>query len=273
MRQSLAITFASGGFKGLAYLGAWKVIQSSNRFNVVSVSGTSIGSVFALVACLQMEASALQSLIHIHKLYHNVCKFKPCPTYLLDHQALFDFLVLLLDLHDMAPTLTFGELYLRTGIFFSVCACKLDDHEPVYFDVFRSPEEPVLNAIRASIAVPLLFPCFSHASHGDLIDGHFVDPLPYEQHPVGIEKYLSLQCEYKREPNGSSMHLFVRFIRLVTRKFWKVCLCPLTHSVKILVPSTINHSFFVPIEPTGVDQVIEEGEAQMRLEFEKFPGC
>jgi predicted acylesterase/phospholipase RssA len=146
------VIFGGGGFAGIVYLGLIRYLQQEN-ISLSHVAGTSIGSVFALIYTLG---------IHAHEFEKVLKRVLPSITHLdldwmkwidtagftdgSEFMRLFDGLV--------SPSMTFLDHAKQTGKHLVVCATHMKSLQPVYFSVDTTPNVLVLDAVKASCALP-----------------------------------------------------------------------------------------------------------------------
>lgn len=178
MNQRHVLVIGGGGMLGLAELAAlcaldrWQVI-SLGQFD--TVIGTSIGALIALCVVCGLDAQRLRRIAFDRKLWHDMIganDLHMLDLLTFDRDALCDerplkrTLDLLVSryLSDTFPRsapdapLTFGQLHDSTGRRLIVNATDAETGRIVLFDHDRTPDVPVLDAVRASMSVPLLFP-------------------------------------------------------------------------------------------------------------------
>lgn len=162
---------------GLAELGA---LCALDRWNFISLTqfdtviGTSIGALMALCVACGLDVKQLRRIAFDRKLWHDMIganDLHMLDLLTLERDALCDERPLkrTLDLlvsrylsdffgEDPAGSLTFEQLQVRTGRHLIVNATDADTGRIVFFDHERTPTVHVLDAVRASMSVPLLFP-------------------------------------------------------------------------------------------------------------------
>ena len=161
-----AVHFCGGGYTVLSYIGVIRYFETHPSDVLVSyeLSGTSAGAVFAYLLCIGYsykdfvrivfsfydELSSLFRLndISLYETHGSLC----------DIERLWKFLEELSSSkqYDLT-TLTFGSLYERTQRMFTVTGTSLNTRKCEYFNAVSYPDMCVLDALRISTCIPLLF--------------------------------------------------------------------------------------------------------------------
>jgi NTE family protein len=159
---SVSLVLGSGGARGLAHIG---VIQwlTENGYQIESISGSSIGAlVGGIYATHKLEVYAEWVLalerMHVLRLLD--------PT--IGRPGLFKGERIISVLRELIGDRAIEDL----PIAFTAVATDLNSREEVWLR-----EGPLFDAIRASIATPLVFTPFRHGSR-TLLDGALVNPVP-----------------------------------------------------------------------------------------------
>ena len=176
MIKNLALS--GGSVKGLTYLGLVKFLEENPEIyhNLESISGASIGSIFATYLCLQIPYKHLSSFLH-----KNMGDFL---SFDIEHlfedfgldkcEHLINFIGELMGIYK---DLTFKELYNRSKKKLIISATCLSTYSTEYFNYETHPDLKVLDAIRASISLPFLFTKVD--INGKIyVDGGILEPLP-----------------------------------------------------------------------------------------------
>jgi len=159
---TVSLVLGSGGARGLAHIG---VIQwlTENGYQIKSISGTSIGAlVGGIYATQKLEVYAEWVLAlerkHVLRLLD--------PT--IGRPGLFKGERIISVLRELIGDCAIEDLPIR----FTAVATDLSSREEVWLR-----EGQLFDAIRASIATPMVFTPFQHASR-TLLDGALVNPVP-----------------------------------------------------------------------------------------------
>lgn len=178
------LVLGGGGLSGLAYIGVLRFLYAENLVDgITHISGTSIGAVFATLLALRISlneietffAEMFEDLNIVH--YPPQCLLNIIEKYGLDDgQKLLTYMVKAIKQH-CHPDITFVELAKRFGRNLVISATNLETMQAEYFSVNTTPNVKVLEAVRASMALPLLItPVQINEAH--YIDGGLADNLP-----------------------------------------------------------------------------------------------
>jgi NTE family protein len=179
------IVFSGGAFKGWAYIGTIRALNELTDFrNVESVTGVSIGSVFALFYILQIDYRELLNFI-MKINFSEIIDFNI--NNILINQSIIDgikyieYIKSILSL-KIDPDITFQQLYKYSNIKYIIPALNITDSKLEYFDYINTPDVKIIDAILASSSLPILFPTIKingkKYCDGGLCNNCPVDMLP-----------------------------------------------------------------------------------------------
>lgn len=179
MQSIKNLVFKGGGVLGVAYAGAFNVLEDKNILkNIEGVAGTSAGAIAALSVTLGYSSD------EIKKILFNI-KFKKFQ----DKMTVIDFPrkygiykgdYILTWIKEIIQTktgnaeVTFTDLYNDSHIDLKVFACDLNQASPQEFSKSETPNVKVAEAIRASMSIPFLFHAWKFPD-GNPNDHIFVD--------------------------------------------------------------------------------------------------
>lgn len=182
------LVFSGGGVRGLAYAGALMAFEDTFRVSAnkhfQTFGGTSVGALFALVCCLDInvgEALNCFESVGLERI------FSQDPTCILANFALNDGTVLqqlvetLFHKKGLANTITFEELFAVTEKRLVVTVVDLLTGSTLYMDHITFPSISVLSAVMGSTALPPMFPPVNVTNNGRhylLSDGGLLDNFP-----------------------------------------------------------------------------------------------
>jgi predicted acylesterase/phospholipase RssA len=221
------IVFSGGGVKGYAYTGILKTLDSlflkkhKNLYQqVTSVSGTSVGSMFALYFTLGVRGNQLLKEVkhtNIFELTHHMNIQNLMENYGLCPSAYFKRIVYdVLERYVGKGDITFQELYDLTQKTFICCVTNLTTGEPEYHSHQTVPSYRVFESVAASMSVPLLFsPCIINGQC--FVDGGLQDNCPFRMFPIEETMILYLDG-WKRSTDMSSFENYVVFF---AHSLWK----------------------------------------------------
>lgn len=217
------ITLSGGGVSGIAYIGCIRFLQMEDMTATIRhVSGTSIGAFFAAAIALDIPYKRLEeslrafctfkhkfSTAQILAMFSNLgiddgaFSIEVLKTYICD------------ELNSPDGDITFMDLAKRTGKHLVVCANCVETMTPTYFSVDTTPNIGILEAVQASMSVPIFF---RPKRIGELhySDGATCDNTPTSCFPEasGLSSHLAfvLANESANIPPGEAMRSFVSYI-------------------------------------------------------------
>ena len=161
------IIFSGGGLKGWAYIGTIQALDEldkiySFRKNLEQVIGVSIGSLFALFYVLNIKWNyLLDTIIEL-----NLKDFFDSDINdIFSNQSIIagiKFMNIIKEIIStkINPDVTFNELKMYTNVLFTVNALNINNSKLEYFNYTLTPDIKVIDAVRASAGIPLLFPAY-----------------------------------------------------------------------------------------------------------------
>jgi len=175
-KKRIALVIGSGGIKCAAAVGMWRVLQNEG-ISIDSVVGCSGGSLYGAFIANGSPVDVMRELSknlwtsEIMQGYTtNLKASKDGSLRFNERSGLVDDSVLNANLREIYGELAFSDLQ----VLFKIVATEMTTGEKVILS-----EGNVFNAIRASIAIPLIFPPWEVESRL-LIDGAASDPLPVD---------------------------------------------------------------------------------------------
>ena len=180
-----SLVLSGGGVKGYVYIGI--IIQLFKKDlirHIKNFSGTSIGAIFCLLLIINFTDKEIYNLF----INFNIVKLKEFSyTNILTDELwgfnkinnLMETLKLCMKYKHIDPNITFHELNKKFNVNFYIVATSLVKFTEKCFSNKSTPNIKVLDAIRASINLPILFNKFS-LNDEYLIDGGFTNNFPIE---------------------------------------------------------------------------------------------
>nr|XP_034302817.1 uncharacterized protein LOC117681620 [Crassostrea gigas] len=155
------IVFEGGGVKGMAYLGALKLLDEIGLLKKIKrCAGTSIGSVTALVAVLGFNAEEIEEISSVNlgafldvgkwRVIYNMFQFLGWQNY----TSFYDYIGTLVEKKLGNKDATFRDLYEKTGRELCVVVTNLTVLHEEYFHPKTTPNIPIRLAVRMSVALP-----------------------------------------------------------------------------------------------------------------------
>lgn len=185
------LVFSSGGVKGLAHIGMLHaldtvVAKTCHTQRTLGYSGCSAGAVIALLCCLGYTSSELVSLA-LEENLANILTLNRLASMLGGHatgldtgKGLVQLLSKLVKTRTGARRMTFRELWeLTGGKELWVVATNITKKVPEYYSFKTTPDMDVVDAVRRSVSVPILFTAPRDAHTGDWFsDGALMTSIP-----------------------------------------------------------------------------------------------
>lgn len=176
-----ALCFSGGAIRGFLHLGALHELKIQNKLDIKEVSGNSIGSLCAAIVAMNIDLESVISLLF--ELEINV----------VDRIDLLNFLQTkaiyssdkLKNLCQQIISLkynyniTFKELFTDTGIKLNINTTDVDNYTETIFNYINYPDVYILDAIIASMSIPLIFPPVV-IGEKRYVDGFLINDIPYE---------------------------------------------------------------------------------------------
>jgi NTE family protein len=204
------LILSGGAIKGVAQLGALFCLEKKNILQHINTFAcTSIGSgigLFMIIGYKPLEIFKFMKLLKIEK----ISKLDPLniiTEFGLDDGSRFILVVeKLLQAKNLSKDITFKELYRKTKINYIVTGSCLNDRKIYYFSHTNYPNMKVLEAIRISIAVPILIS--PHKFESKLfVDGGCIDNYPIHLFEKEIHRVIGIYVSDHRKYINSIEHL------------------------------------------------------------------
>ncbi|MCP4179501.1 MAG: hypothetical protein GY756_17210 [bacterium] len=126
--------------------------------------------------------------------------------------------------------ITLGELYKKTGKHLVLVSCSLSYGMAAYFDYKNSPDLPLVDAMRASMAIPYVYKPIKY-NNDFFVDGGAANNYP-------IEYFDLTMADDNKKPVTLGFMLFTK--KEMLRPEWKLVQSPLDYTVAVLKLVTIN---------------------------------
>jgi len=174
------LILSGGGLCGILYTGIFRFLEVEKiGENIRHVSGTSIGSFFATMFVLGITSEEIEKRLK-ESLNPDFLNFKfPDIFSIFDKYGIENGDRIIDIVKDDLGNVTFQELSKRTGKDLVICATRVKTMCPVYFSADTTPNVCVIDALRASIALPWFI---RPVKIGDeyYVDGGVSSHIPYE---------------------------------------------------------------------------------------------
>jgi hypothetical protein len=212
------LVFAGGGVRGISYVGALQALRdvtgldfgSGTRLRVAC--GVSVGSLFALlVACgytvseiTQVATYALgESLIVANPAALLTDEFKALD----DGQKLTALVSSILARKGFNDLSTLEDVKAKTGVELHTVVTDLTNASVVYVTPDTHPTLPVITALRATMALPLLLPPVLSPEGHIWIDGGLMDNYPITRYPPNCTLGFMFKWHMQPMEEGILAHL------------------------------------------------------------------
>lgn len=174
---------------GLVYIGALRYLrQEGLDKNIKDVAGTSAGALFAAAFVLDIPMD------EIERWFKSILSDSKLTSFVID-----DFMSVLNNLGvddglrfvsivaKYAQHMTFLDVTKKTGKNLIICATHVGTMTPVYFSVDKTPNVLVVDALRASMAIPW-FVMPVKIGEDLYVDGGITDGVPLAAFPKAVPK-------------------------------------------------------------------------------------
>ena len=185
--QITHLVLSGGGINGFASLGALDYLVKHKRLdmdNIRVIAGSSVGAIIALLLVCNYTPKGIYDEILNEDM---TTYFQPDLNNLIDHCG-FDTGVRFVDKikellrgKNINPYVTFQQLYNLTKRKLIITATLLNERTVKYFDYVNYPNRRVIDAVRASFGVPILFTTVKAMNNSILehyVDGGLLDNFP-----------------------------------------------------------------------------------------------
>lgn len=183
------LLFSGCGVKVLSYFGILKYIKQNKdiELSLSTVGGVSAGAIFSLFLVLGIDLLKVEKeLLEID--FHKCLTFK---TRYLRYYGLNNGKIIMQHVEKISTDYckffkkdtTFKELYEKTNIQYDVYATNLTTKQLFKFNHLTTPNMIILNAIRLSISIPIIFTIKKY-KEDIYVDAGIVNNFPYEEYYI-----------------------------------------------------------------------------------------
>ena len=177
------LVFSGGGLRGCIHIGVLKYLEQHHLMGQITcVGGTSIGSLIATLIAMSYSSDQLEAVI----IDFDYAKFQSIDLcHVLDHfgfdtfEKINQYIASLFAQKDYPSSITFIDLYNKTGKHLVMNAVCLNTHENTFFDHLLTPHMPVIIAIQASMSLPFIFGSVTYDGL-TYVDGGLLDNFPID---------------------------------------------------------------------------------------------
>lgn len=207
----IELVLCGGGMKGLAHCGAIKSLIKHNLFNnFTTFVGASIGSLIATFLSVDIPIESIQeeliklnfddfkdeSIIPFSNLFNLIDKYG-----LYDGNLFVKWVQNTLNKYIKRKNITFKEVHERYHKKLVIVSTNLNRKKQVIFSYNKTPEMNVVDAVRASMAIPLIFTSVVNEDGDTLVDGGVTNNFPIDlcsDNSLGI-MFKSNTCDIKED--------------------------------------------------------------------------
>ena len=205
------LVFGGGGVRGICFIGVLKYLSELKdsgvlRMDIKEVCGVSVGTIFGLFYVLGFTVEEMEREIiekDLEKL-RRISFMNFWGNWGLDtgENIVAWMESLLLRKLECTRNMTFREMYARVPIKFNVLAGNLNRYAFEEFNHDKTPDFPVLDAIRMSIGIPIVFTKKKY--NGDtILDGGIICSYPIDLYKDRIDTTLGFKNVTLGEENES----------------------------------------------------------------------
>ncbi len=195
------LVLSGGSLKGVAQIGALHCLEKNNMLNNIKIiAATSVGSMVGLLYSIgyqPIELFHFMKLIDTNKLKNMDARNLISKYGLDDGSRMMLILKKLLNAKGIDPDISFKNFYKKTKMNLIVTGSCINDKKIYYFSHTSYPDMKVLDAVRISISVPIIFtPCVFEGKY--FVDGGCIDNFPIQLFSNIIENVIGVYVAENR---------------------------------------------------------------------------
>ena len=190
------LILSGGGVKGIAHLGALKALQDLGLLQYIDTyAGSSIGAFVAVLLLIGYgpeDQFEVISGIDLSKMRKRITVENFLTRFGLDDGSGMEVILeKMFRAKGVDPTITFQQLYERSGKTLIVTASCLNDKRIYYYSHTSAPDMKVMLAVRMSISLPIYFVPVSF--RGKLfVDGGCIDNYPIQLFNESLDQVIGI---------------------------------------------------------------------------------
>jgi NTE family protein len=181
-KDKTILVLSGGGFRGISHVGVFHALEKEKMLkNIKTFAATSAGAIIATLYVIGYSPTEMRDFINLFDFgtFSNNIQFDNFFTdYGIDNgqnmrvtfEKMFTF-------KNIDKNITFAELNKKTGINLILTGVCLNDKKLYYFSHEKTPNMPVITALRISSAVPLWFSPIEYEKKF-FIDGGIMNNYP-----------------------------------------------------------------------------------------------
>lgn len=242
------ILFSGGGMRGILFLGVMKYLEE-NYFEISNYYGVSVGSMFSFLMNIGFTADELKEVV-LNKDFTELCDIN-LKSFLtkfgLDTgNNIIKWIHDTMSLKGIDKEITFLELYNKTNKKLTIFASNIATSEMKSFDYKTSPTLKVVDAIRMSMSIPLIFT--PKKVNGEIhVDGAVVNNFPIHLVTEECNRCLYFKLNKKMEPKLIDQSVFTYIIQVFN--------CYVQSRKKIEDPEEMKKYDIIEIETSIMDTI------------------
>lgn len=212
------LVFAGGGSRGIAYVGALQELRDADgidfglgRPRLSTVSGVSVGTIFALLIALQYSVAEITFIASGMK---NADVLDQDPMRLLKGELSFSssdklksFIGNLLVKRNLPVDLTFQQLYEKNSIDLHVVVSDLTSAGVQHIDRYSYPNLMISTGMIASMSLPLLYPPVVSPEGHQWVDGGLLENYPAMR--FAPDTLLGFDFSFTPDPKFDSLFSYI----------------------------------------------------------------
>lgn len=189
MKAYEGVVLSGGSIRGVAMLGALDLFDEHNTIDDVKVySGSSVGAIIVLLLSVSYKPKEIFEILRVINLQdiNKVDIWKLFNEYGLNSASqLLGYIKNALRGKSIPIDITFKRLFELTSKVLVITGTCVNKHTIEYFDYQKTPDMTVIEAVRISISIPLLFVSPVHNTFR-YVDGGLLDNFPL----YGIKNHI-----------------------------------------------------------------------------------
>jgi len=184
------MVLGGGGLAGIAYIGMIRFLEIELlRKHIHHVAGTSIGAMFATMFALGWTSEEMEARVKNMLVEHGIDLLFKDVWLVLQKYGLDDGTKATEVIAEDLGKITFIDFEKRTGVQLVLCATHVGSMSPTYFSAESTPNVCVIDALRASMAMPWMV-CPVRIGEDYYLDGGVTANIPLEPfkdvHPQNV---------------------------------------------------------------------------------------
>jgi predicted patatin/cPLA2 family phospholipase len=209
------ILLGGGGVRCFAYVGALHYLHKTNQLQLIrNLIGVSGGALICTVLAIGLTPQDAYNTMRARNSLHGIFE---------SNDWIENTLTLLLLMAGYPKNATFRDVHQRTGKFLGIVATDVYKAKPMYFSHLDTPNVSIIDAVRASSAIPIVFPPV-WINDSMFVDGAISDPNPVEW----IKSKLSCNrcdmiCLYVKDGTNQNESLYwTRLLKMCLQRLLNV---------------------------------------------------